>query len=189
MRHADQIRMQADRHDPAGLRALGVERIELAFYRSDELLDRAVARLQKRRIVDLVGIGDRDQLSAADIHEERLVVADPVGDILDAVVGQIVERVPGLGQTRAEPAGRLPAGQRLDLVQRAGDRLPLLVRLHLIEPARIGLVVAEDFPAQFDAARTICGWWSQMSLFIVGLARTPYFCSTSMMRQMPTRLP
>ena len=29
--HADQIRVQADRHDPAGPRALGVERVELAF--------------------------------------------------------------------------------------------------------------------------------------------------------------
>src|SRR5207248_5747171 len=30
MRHADQIRMQADRHDAAGLRALGVKGVELA---------------------------------------------------------------------------------------------------------------------------------------------------------------
>src|SRR5882757_1828233 len=31
VRHADQVGMQADRHDPAGLRALGVKRVELAF--------------------------------------------------------------------------------------------------------------------------------------------------------------
>ena len=151
MRHADQIGMQADRHDAAGLRALGVERIELAFDRSDKLIDRAVARVEKRRIVDLVGIGDRDEpLAAADIHEERLIVADPIRDILHPFLGQVVERVPCFGEARAEPAPRLLAGQCRDLGQRAGNRLPLLLRLHLIEPQGIGLVVAEDLPAQFD---------------------------------------
>src|SRR5437762_7047175 len=68
MRHADQIGMQADRHDAAGLRDLGVERVELAFDRRDKLIDRAVARVEKRRIVDFVGIGDRDEpLAAAEI--------------------------------------------------------------------------------------------------------------------------
>src|SRR6266498_3101625 len=42
VRYADQIGMQADRHDPAGLGALGVERVELAFDRRGELFDRAV---------------------------------------------------------------------------------------------------------------------------------------------------
>src|SRR5207302_5627376 len=71
MRHADQIGMQADRHDAAGLPALGVERVELAFDGRDKLIDRAVARVEKRRIVDLVGIGDRDEpLAAADIHKK-----------------------------------------------------------------------------------------------------------------------
>src|SRR5204862_2153037 len=68
MRHADQIGMQADRHDAAGLRALGVEGVQLAFARRDKLIDRAVARVETRRIVDLVGIGDRDEpLAATDI--------------------------------------------------------------------------------------------------------------------------
>src|ERR1700704_304736 len=61
VRHADQIGMQADRHDSAGLGALGVKRVELAFDRRDELIDRTVAGVEERRIVDLEGIRDRDE--------------------------------------------------------------------------------------------------------------------------------
>src|SRR5437016_4939370 len=151
VRDADQVGVEANRHDPAGLRALGVKRVELALYRRDELVDRAVAGVEERRIVDLVGIGDRhDPFAATDVHPERLVVADPVGDIEAALIDQIVERVPGLGKPRAEPADRLLAAERGDLGERPGDRLAFLCRLHLIEPARIGLVVAEDLPAELD---------------------------------------
>src|SRR6266849_6163066 len=150
VRHADQIGVEADRHDPARMRALGVERVELALYRGDELVDRAVAGMEERRIVDLVGIGDRHEPLAADIHQIGLVVIDPIGDIETALFDQVVERVPGLGEPRPEPADRLLAAQRGDLGEGPGDRLAFFLRLHLIEPARIGLVMAEDLPAELD---------------------------------------
>ena len=40
-----------------------------------------------------------------------LVVVDPVGDVLDALVGQVVERLPRLGEAGPEPALRLLAGE------------------------------------------------------------------------------
>src|SRR5713226_5648254 len=45
VRHADQVGMQADRHDPTRRCALGVERIELALDRRDKLVDMAGAGL------------------------------------------------------------------------------------------------------------------------------------------------
>src|SRR5690348_5117574 len=105
-------------------------------------------RLDEGRIVDLVRIGDRDELSAViEGDEEWLVVADPVGDVLDAFVGEVIQRIPRLGKTGAEPADRLLPGKRADLGQHAMNRRALFSRLHLVEPARVGLVVAEDLPA------------------------------------------
>ena len=63
-RPADEAAVQADGHHLRCRFALGVERIELALYRGDELLDRVVAGVQEGRIVDLVGIRDRHELAA-----------------------------------------------------------------------------------------------------------------------------
>src|SRR6267378_3445839 len=150
VRHADQIGMQADRHDPAGLGTLGVERVELAADNLLELVDRAVAVIEVRRVVDLVGIGDRDQPLAADIHQIRLVVIDPVGDIETTLLGEEIERMPGLGEAGAEPAGGFLAGHLGDAGKGVGDRLALFVGAEGVEPNAVGPVVAEDLPTELD---------------------------------------
>ncbi len=51
---------------------------------------------------------------ALERHDIGLVVIDPVADILDAVLGQEIERVPCLLQARAQPsAGRVPVARAI----------------------------------------------------------------------------
>ncbi len=58
--------------------------------------------------------------------------------------------MPGLGEAGAEPAERLPAGRLGDAREGARDRLLLLVGTERVEPDAVGLVVAEDLPAELD---------------------------------------
>src|SRR6516162_3590198 len=150
VRDADQIGVQADRHDPARLRTLVIEGVELAADHLLEFADRAVAVVEVRRVVDLVGIRDRDQPLAADVHPIGLVVINPVGDVEATLLSEEVEGVPGLGEPGAEPAGRFLAGHLGDAGERVGDRLPFFLGAQGVEPHAVGTVVAEDLPAELD---------------------------------------
>src|SRR5581483_314196 len=81
VRDADEIGVQADRHDFARALALAIEHVELAFDHRLELVGAAGAVIELRRIVDLEGVRDRDEPLPADVHEIRLVVVHPVGDV------------------------------------------------------------------------------------------------------------
>src|SRR6185436_7469812 len=70
----------------------------------------------------------------------------PVGDILAAVIDQMVERVPGFLQPRAEPALHRFAGVLLDRREGVADDLRLLARPSLVETAGVALVVAHPLP-------------------------------------------
>jgi len=45
----------------------------------------------------------------ANLESIRLAVVDPVADIANAGFGEVIECVPGFGQTGDEPADRPPA--------------------------------------------------------------------------------
>src|SRR6478735_3565290 len=64
---------------------------------------------------------------------------------------EIIERVPGLRQTGAEPADRARAGSRLYAIDRRPYRRALPGRVHLGQAQRIGLIVADPFPAELAA--------------------------------------
>src|SRR5262252_208366 len=148
MWHADQIGVQADRHDPPGGGALGIERIELPADHFLELVDRAVSILEMRRVVDFVRVRDRHQPIPADIHEIGLVVIDPVSDVKTAFCRKEIEGVPSLGETGAEPTDRLLAGHLGDARESVRNRLSLLAGSELVEPYAVGAVVAKDLPAE-----------------------------------------
>jgi hypothetical protein len=61
---------------------------------------------------------------------------------------EVIERVPGLGQAGAEPADRALAGRRLDAVDRRTHRIALFRNIHFREAQRVGLVVADELPAE-----------------------------------------
>ena len=57
-------------------------------------------------VVQLEIVGQRDHRLVRGLQRHRLVVEHPVADVFDAGLGQIIERVEGLRQARAEPAAR-----------------------------------------------------------------------------------
>src|SRR4030095_159760 len=80
VRYADDERMQADRHDAARLRALAVERVELAADHAFQLVRRSTGAEELGQIVDLARVWDRAEALASDVHQVGLVVVDPVRD-------------------------------------------------------------------------------------------------------------
>ena len=148
VRHADDEGMEADRHDPPGLRALAIEHVELAFDHGLELFGGATHADHRRKVVDLPGIGDRADRPSADIHPVGLIVVDPVGDVVGAVVDQVVEGVPALLQPGRQPAARTRAGRRLDPVEHALHGLALGLGFHVMEVARVALVMPHELPVE-----------------------------------------
>ena len=152
VRHAGKIGMDRDRHHAAGLGALAIEHVELA---ADHLLEfgrRAMRPLEHRLVVDLLAVGHGNQpLAAVERHQRGLVVMHPIGHVFAAIGGEQIDRVPGLLQAGAEPADRTLPRSFLDGRERAMDDASLFVGRHLVEPARVGLVVAHPLPAKLVA--------------------------------------
>ena len=89
-----------------------------------------------RDVVELHGVGQRDERALGGLDDGRLVVVDPVADVLDAGFGQQFGRVERLRQARAEPADRALAPELLQRVHRFVDHAALvfdLVDRHLLE--------------------------------------------------------
>src|SRR5215469_14998377 len=79
-----------------------------------------------------------------------------------AVAADVWQGVPGFGQPGAEPADRPLAGRHLDTVDRRPHRIAFLRTIHLGQPQRIGLVVADQLPAEpaglFDNLRVMIAY-------------------------------
>src|SRR5207237_9919059 len=72
----------------------------------------------------------------------------PVGDVLAAELGEVVERVPGLLQARAEPAGDLAPGGGGDALEGRAHHLALAALGELVQAAHVRLVVSHELPAE-----------------------------------------
>src|SRR3954462_15537014 len=111
MRHPGDIGMYADRHDTHALLALGMQAVELVDAAAQPFLGGMVLQHHHRNVVQVHGVGHRDDRPGRGLDLARLVVEHPVGDILDARLGEIVDGLVGLGQARALPAARLLSGE------------------------------------------------------------------------------
>ena len=151
VRVADQERMQADRHHPAGLGAVLVEHIELVADHLAEPLRALVQAEQRRNVVDLRRIGHRDHRALLHLHRIGLLVVHPVADVFDAVLGKDIERAHGLAQRRAEPAARRLADALGDGRHRFLDQRALLGLRLLVDQDGIGDAVPHPFPAELLA--------------------------------------
>ena len=143
--------MQADRHHPARRGAVLVEHVELVDDHPVELLRPQPAIQEGGNVVDLDGIGDRDQRAGFDVHRIGLLVIDPVADIFDAVPGEDVGRVEALAQRRAEPALRCGSGAFRDGGDDVADQPALLVLRLVVEQHRVGAAMPHPFPAEIVA--------------------------------------
>ena len=148
MRLAGHERVDRDRHDAGDRLALAVQRVELTPQHRLEFGNRNLHFEIGRDVVGLDRIGQRHQSRAADVEQIRLIVVDPVADVADPRFGEVIERVPGLGQAGAEPADRALARRSLDAVDRCPDSVALLLRIHFGQPQRVGLVMADQLPAE-----------------------------------------
>src|SRR5262249_45895933 len=98
------------------------------------------------------GIGHGDERAAAiETHQIGLVVVAPVADVFAARGGEVIERVPGLLQARAEPPRRALARVLLDGDQGIADDLSLLARSGLIETASVAFVMSHPLPLALRA--------------------------------------
>ena len=151
VRIADQKRMQADRHHAAGRGALLVEHVELIADHLAENL-RALMQIEERRnVVDLHRIGHGDHRALLHPHRVGLVIVDPVADIVDAVLGQDIERAHGLAQSRAEPAARRFADALGDRSHDCLDERAFL-RFRLAgEQGGIVVAMAHPLPVEFSS--------------------------------------
>jgi len=71
------------------------------------LVDRAITIIELGRIVDLVRVRYIHKAFVITyLHKVRLVVIDPVGNVLTPFFGEDVERVPGFSKPSAKPADR-----------------------------------------------------------------------------------
>ena len=89
-------------------------------------------------------VGQRDQRAFGGLDHRRLVVIDPVADVLHAGLGQQLRRVERLRQARPEPADRPRAGELLDHVHRAVDHRRLIV---VLVDRQLVVGVAHELPA------------------------------------------
>ena len=151
VRHADQERMQADRHHAAGLGAVLVEDIELVADHLPEGLGALVQVEQRRNVVDLRRIGQRDHRALLHPHRIGLLVVDPVADVFDAVLGEDVERAHGFAQGRAEPAARRLSDALGDGLHHLADQGALFLFGLLVDQDRVGDAVAHPLPAELVA--------------------------------------
>ena len=97
-----------------------------------------------RDVVELDRIRQCDERPVRGADLRRLVVIDPVADILDPGGGEQVRGLLGFGQPRAEPADRARPGKPLEHSERAVDHRLLVLDLvdrHLLPG------MAHEFPA------------------------------------------
>src|SRR6478609_5165457 len=152
VRHAGEIGVQRNRHDPSRFRALAIEHVELPADHLAEFIGGAVRALEHRLVVDLVAIGHGDETAATlEAHRIGLVVISPVAHILATFGSEEVERVPGLLQTGAEPADRARAAGLGDGRERALDDPLFLAGRRFVEAPGIAFAMPHPFPAELLA--------------------------------------
>ena len=103
--------MHGERHHARVHRALRVEAVELILAAREPLLRRVVLDDHHRDVVELERVRDRDEGARRRLDLVGLIVVDPVGDVLDALLGEEVERLPRLGEAGPEPAAGRLAGE------------------------------------------------------------------------------
>jgi hypothetical protein len=95
MRHAAQIRMDADRHDPRRNLALLIQAIELALATFKQLCWGVLPYGHYGDVVDFDRVRQRNQGTGRRFQFAGEVVDDPVGDVADTFVCEEISRVGG----------------------------------------------------------------------------------------------
>ena len=97
VRYSRQIRMHGNRHDLCALRGFRVEAAELIERARVHHVGWMVLQCHQHDIVNLEIVGQRHHRAVRGFQRHRLVVEHPVADIFDPGLGEVVERIEGLG--------------------------------------------------------------------------------------------
>ena len=144
VRLAADVGMDRQRHDLGAVAAFGVEPVELIDRALEQIVALVVLHDHHRDVVQLDGVGQRDQRALGGLDHGRLVVIDPVADVFDAGLRQQFRRLQRLRQAGAEPADRPRAGEFLDHVHRAVDHRRLVF---VLVDRQLVVGVAHELPA------------------------------------------
>src|SRR4051812_28024464 len=148
VRHAGDVGMHADRHDAHALLALGMEAVELIDAAAQPFFGGMVLEHHHRDVVQVYRVGQRDDRPGRRLDLARLVVEHPVGDILDARLGEVIDSFVGFGQARTLPAARLLSGKRADRLDRLEDFFLLILQM-VHRP--LDVAVPHEFPARLES--------------------------------------
>src|ERR1700691_2057227 len=114
VRHAANVWMYRETQYLSARDAFLIKPVELVAGALQENIGMMMLHHHHRDVVQFHRIGKRHQPSVRSCDFGRLVIIDPVTDVLDSGLGQQVGRLVGLGQPWAEPAYRSLAGEFLD---------------------------------------------------------------------------
>ena len=120
VRGARHIGVHADGQHARRLGRLLVQPVERVGAALEQDVGLVMVRHHQRDVVDLGAVGHGQDRAVRRPHPDRLVVEHPVAEPGEAAFGGVIERLVGLAAAGPEPAGRLPAGESLDQL----DRLP-----------------------------------------------------------------
>jgi hypothetical protein len=136
--------MQRNCHHARGRLRFLIQHVEGLADAPVKIVDADRGHIEQRHVIELDGIGNAVEPV---VHAIRQVVIHPIADVLDVVLAQQIERVPGLGETGAEPATHRLAVAGDDRAGLGNDGC-LLCLAHAREQHGVGQPVTHEFPAQ-----------------------------------------
>ena len=149
VRLSDDVRMQADIHDPAGAGAFGIKLVEAELEHVDTVAGGKAAAREHVEVVDVVRIGHADDRTMNGVDQVRLVVVEIVAVGDNARLLEQRRRMRRAADCRRQPGLGRPADHLLIFVERAADHRALLIGLVRVRGEQIVLrpVVRHQLPA------------------------------------------
>ena len=119
MRLPDDERVKRHANDHAVLFAFAIKLIEARLHHGGPFVGRIAADGHDADVVDLGGVGDRDEPAGPHLDRNRLVIRHHVDGVSDSELRQQIEERLGCADGRRQPAGDVLAAvapYRLDAV-------------------------------------------------------------------------
>src|SRR5262245_50882078 len=138
--------MDHDRHHAGALCSFGIKRLELILGAAKKLLRLMILKNHYRDIIQLYGVRQRDELSMGSLDFVRLLVVDPVRNVLKSGLGKQIEGFRRFGKTWAEPSRGRFSSKFVDRLNRFANLFALILYL-LHRP--LDESVAHKLPAGF----------------------------------------
>ena len=156
VRLTDLVGVKCNAEDAATLITLGIQPVKCGLAGIYKIASAIGSAVPKRRIVQVVGVGHRDQLSPRHDDGNRHVVVHPVSVIQHAGLGYERWRAFGVGDRRCQDAFEVLTGMTFKRINIVPIKSPFLHFVHAIQKSRVVDAMAHDTPlALTDQCRNI----------------------------------